>query len=174
MHSDMCIQETLRLFPTVPIIGRVPSKPIKLSNNVEVPANVMITFGMRQIQIQEKYYGPTANIYDPYRFLEENMKDVPAAAYIPFSYGPRNCIGEREKTVFHSLMYKHIKRNSHFHSFFAGYHYAKASVKCFTAHLVRNFRITTSYTHIDQLQLVQNVSFGLIDKHMIKLEARSS
>lgn len=144
--TDLCIQETLRLFPTAPLIGRIASKPIKLSNNVEVPPNVILLFGLRQIHIQEKYFGPTANLYDPHRFLDENIKNVPAAAYIPFSYGPRNCIG---------------------------YHYAKASMKCFTAHLIRNYHLTTTYTHIDQLQLIQNLSFKLADKHMIKLEARN-
>lgn len=92
--TELCIQETLRLFPTAPLIGRVASKPIKLSNNVVVPANIPIVFGLRQIHIQEKYFGPTANIFDPYRFLDEKVKNLPAAAYVPFSYGPRNCIGE--------------------------------------------------------------------------------
>lgn len=92
--TDLCIRETLRLFPTAPIIGRVASKPIKLSNNVEVPPGVPIIFGIRQIHIREKYYGPTAKIFNPYRFLDENVKNLPASAYIPFSYGARNCIGK--------------------------------------------------------------------------------
>lgn len=91
---DACIKETLRLFPTAPIIGRVASKPIKLSNNVEVPPGVPIVFGIRQVHIREKYYGSTARIFNPYRFLDESVKDLPGGAYIPFSYGARNCIGK--------------------------------------------------------------------------------
>lgn len=91
---DLCFRETLRLFPTIPLIGRVASKPIKLSNNIVIPPNVMFIFGLRQIQTQEKYFGPTANLFDPYRFSDENVKNLPAAAYIPFSYGSRNCNGE--------------------------------------------------------------------------------
>lgn len=91
---DLCIRETLRLFPTAPIIGRVATKPIKLSNGVEVPSGVPIIFGIRQIHIREKYYGPTARIFNPYRFLDEDVKNLPGGAYIPFSYGTRNCIGK--------------------------------------------------------------------------------
>lgn len=142
---ELCIKETLRLFPTVPLISRLASKPIKLSNNVEIPPGVPLIFALRQTQIQEKYYGSTANTFDPYRFLDENIKNVPAAAYIPFSYGPRNCIG---------------------------YHYAKVAVKCFVAHLIRNYRLTTTYTTIDQLEFVKIVSLRLVKKHLIKLESR--
>lgn len=94
VFTDLCIRETLRLFPTAPIVGRIASKPIKLSNNVEVPPGVPFLFGFRQTHIQEKYYGHTANLFNPNRFLDEHIKNLPGAAYIPFSYGPRNCIGE--------------------------------------------------------------------------------
>ncbi|XP_031639856.1 cytochrome P450 4g15-like, partial [Contarinia nasturtii] len=105
--TDLCIKETLRLFPTGSIIGRISSKSIKLSNKVEVPPNVPLMFGLRQLHTQNKYFGATANVFDPYRFLDEKIKNLPSAAYIPFSYGPRDCVG---------------------------IYYANASVKCFTAH----------------------------------------
>lgn len=89
--TNLCIEETLRLFPTAPLIGRTAVCSIKLSNGVIVPANVPFLFGLRQIHIREKYFGPTANIFDPYRFLDERFKNLPGGAYIPFSYGPRNC-----------------------------------------------------------------------------------
>lgn len=91
--TDLCVRETLRLFPTAPLIGRVAEKPVKLSNNVKIPPGVPIFFGLRQVHLQEKYYGPTAHIFNPYRFLNENVRNLPAAAYVAFSYGPRNCIG---------------------------------------------------------------------------------
>lgn len=68
--TELCIRETLRLFPAAPLIARIPSKPIKLRNNVEIPPDVPIIFGLRQLHIREEYYGPTAKIFNPYRFLE--------------------------------------------------------------------------------------------------------
>lgn len=93
---DLCIKETLRIFPTAPIIARVATKTIKLANGVEIPPDVPIVFGIRQIHMQQKYYGPTVNIFNPYRFLDENIKNLPGASYMPFSYGPRNCIGKQK------------------------------------------------------------------------------
>lgn len=93
--TELCMRETWRLFPTVAMSGRESSKPIKLSNNIEVPEGVPIIFGIRQIHRQEKYYGSTALSFNPYRFLDENIKDLPAAAYMAFGFGPRNCIGKK-------------------------------------------------------------------------------
>lgn len=94
--TELCIKETLRILPTVAVTGRIATNPIKLSNGIELPSNVPIIIGIRQIQHNEDYYGPTAHLFDPYRFSEGKIKNLPDAAYIPFGYGPRNCIGERK------------------------------------------------------------------------------
>lgn len=103
--TDLCIRETLRLFPTAPLIAREATVPIKLSNGVVVPPNTPIIFGLRQIHIQERYFGPTAKMFDPYRFTEENVKSIPNSAYIPFSYGPRNCIGTTKKPSVYAYLH---------------------------------------------------------------------
>lgn len=90
---DLCVRETLRIFPTAPLIGRFTEKPVALNNNVVIPVGIPIFFGLRQIHLQEKYYGKTAHTFNPYRFLDEDVKKLPPSAFCAFSYGPRNCIG---------------------------------------------------------------------------------
>lgn len=105
---DLCIRESLRILPTVPLIGRNPIEPIKLGD-VVIPANTPIVIGIKQIQIREEYWGSDAKSFNPYRFekFDRNKVKENQCAYMPFSYGPRNCIG---KEVWTRLIYSSKSR----------------------------------------------------------------
>ncbi|XP_050348227.1 cytochrome P450 4C1-like isoform X1 [Nymphalis io] len=93
-YLERVIKESMRLYAVVPIISRNIHKDIYLPHsNVTVPAGAGAVVGAFAIHRLESLWGPNANEFDPDRFLPERSIDRHPAAFIPFSYGPRNCIG---------------------------------------------------------------------------------
>ncbi|XP_014204927.1 cytochrome P450 4C1-like [Copidosoma floridanum] len=91
-YLDRVIQEVLRLYPSIPIIGRS-------LNNHAVIDNFFIPKGTTvNIQIYQLHRDPeiweNAETFDPDRFLPENSQGRHPYAYVPFSLGPRRCIGD--------------------------------------------------------------------------------
>lgn len=92
-YTEQCIKETLRLYPTVPMIGRCTEKSIKLKD-VTVDAGQSIMVAIRQVMRKKKYWGADANDFNPDHCSVTNLAKVPTFAYIPFSEGPRICVGK--------------------------------------------------------------------------------
>lgn len=94
-YMDACIKESMRLFPTVPLIGRSPIESLVL-NNAEIPPGLPVFIGIRQVQRQPEYWGKDAHLFRPERFFAENANyKENSGCYIPFSMGQRNCIGKK-------------------------------------------------------------------------------
>lgn len=91
---DQCINESMRIFPPVPIVARESSKPLKLTNGIVVPPGVPLIIGYRPIQNRSEYWGTDAHVFNPLRFDKDLLKNSQAASFIPYSYGSRDCVGE--------------------------------------------------------------------------------
>ncbi|KAJ8715081.1 hypothetical protein PYW08_005062 [Mythimna loreyi] len=91
-YLERVIKETMRLYTVVPIIGRKTDKELKLST-FTIPAGVGCAVIPMVMHRSKRLWGPDADSFNPDRFLPENCLARHPCAYIPFSYGTRNCIG---------------------------------------------------------------------------------
>lgn len=91
-YLDQCINESLRLFPPVATIGRKLDRPVTFKN-VEVPAGIQVMVAIRQLHRKEEYWGKDCNEFNPDHFRPGNISETMPFSFIPFSAGPRNCIG---------------------------------------------------------------------------------
>ncbi|XP_014865901.1 PREDICTED: cytochrome P450 4V2 [Poecilia mexicana] len=106
-YLECVIKEALRLFPSVPFFARSLCDDCNL-NGFKVPkgANaIIITYTLHR----DPRYFPEPEEFRPERFFPENSAGRPPYAYVPFSAGLRNCIGQRfalmeEKVVLASIL----------------------------------------------------------------------
>ncbi|XP_023309982.1 uncharacterized protein LOC108904025 [Anoplophora glabripennis] len=91
---ERCIKECLRLYPSVPFIGRVAGEDIKTSNGYTIPKGCEVNIYIYELHRSTQYWEDPEK-FDPDRFLPENVAARHPFAYLPFSAGSRNCIGQR-------------------------------------------------------------------------------
>jgi len=94
-YLDQVISETLRKYPTLPLLHRRCTRDFKFPDSdvvIEKGTKVVIpTFALHH---DPKYY-PSPETFDPERFSPENKRNIPDYAFLPFGEGPRLCIGMR-------------------------------------------------------------------------------
>ena len=99
---DAVINETLRFFPSVPIIGRQVVVPHTLAPQPDdttrkpilMVAGVQIQIDIHILHRLPEYWGDDAAVFDHTRWLRKKQPYSHAFAYMPFSSGERNCIGQ--------------------------------------------------------------------------------
>uniref|UniRef100_A0A182LRD2 Cytochrome P450 n=1 Tax=Anopheles culicifacies TaxID=139723 RepID=A0A182LRD2_9DIPT len=104
---ERCLKETLRLYPSVAFFGRTLSEDVTLDGYF-LPSGTIIGIHTYNVHRDERFF-PDAETFDPDRFLPENTERRHPYAYIPFSAGPRNCIGQKfalleEKSLVSSIL----------------------------------------------------------------------
>uniref|UniRef100_A0A1B0CFI6 Cytochrome n=1 Tax=Lutzomyia longipalpis TaxID=7200 RepID=A0A1B0CFI6_LUTLO len=93
-YMEMVLKETMRLFPILPISGRVCTEDTKFSNGVIPEGTNLLLFSFRLHRL-ESIWGPRANDFYPDHFLPENVAQRHPYSYVPFGGGLRNCIGNK-------------------------------------------------------------------------------
>lgn len=102
-YMDCVIKESLRLHPPVPIIGRNFTEDVDIRGKL-IPAGTNYTVGLYALLRDPREF-EAPNEFRPQRFAvnDEVMSSTAQPqpqqphpyAYVPFSAGPRNCIGQK-------------------------------------------------------------------------------
>ncbi|XP_058451335.1 cytochrome P450 4c21-like [Malaya genurostris] len=144
-YLDMFVKECSRLFPVVPHILRTPIKDVDLDGLI-VPKGAFLCISIFNIHRRKDVWGPNADKFDPENFSPECIEGRHPFAFLPFSGGPRNCIGAR---------------------------YAMVALKIMTIYLVRTFKIRTK-ARFEDLSFKYDVLLKLSTEPEITLERRTT
>eukprot|EP00099_Drosophila_melanogaster_P017938 NP_608916.1 Cyp4ac1 [Drosophila melanogaster] len=93
VYLECVIKESLRMFPSVPFIGRQCVEETVV-NGMVMPKDTQISIHIYDIMRDPRHF-PKPDLFQPDRFLPENTVNRHPFAYVPFSAGQRNCIGQK-------------------------------------------------------------------------------
>ncbi|TGJ79738.1 hypothetical protein E0Z10_g9026 [Xylaria hypoxylon] len=110
------INETLRLYPTVPMTMRQAIRDSNLAGQV-IPKGVTVVLSMWQMNRSPELWGPEAGEFRPERWITSGKPNSNGGAnsnyeFLTFLHGPRSCIGQG---------------------------FAKAEMRCLLASMIRAF-----------------------------------
>nr|ACI25369.2 CYP4CB1 [Liposcelis bostrychophila] len=109
-YTEQVIKETLRLYTVVTAVARRVEEDFELSEHQVVPKGVEIVLLLSALHRNPEIF-PNPDIFDPDRFSPEVNQERDSFAFVPFSAGSRNCIGQ--KFAMHEMkitVYKIVKK----------------------------------------------------------------
>lgn len=141
-YIELCIKEMLRMYPPVPMFGKCLDEDLDLDGKI-LSAGCNLNMQIFALNMNPKYF-PEPEKFNPERFIEGNEKSENPFVYVPFSAGPRNCIGEKKKLF--NLHKVYFIRHS-------GQKFAMLELKSTFCNIVRNFELLPG--NIEPILLMQ-------------------
>ncbi|XP_065886152.1 cytochrome P450 4F12-like [Dysidea avara] len=118
-YITMCIKESLRLYPPVPVASRLLANDCEM-DGCRIPKGAMVFIGIHTVHHDPLVWDDPKK-FDPLRFTTENSKKMDPFAFLPFSAGTRNCMGQQ---------------------------FAMVQMKVAVAHIVNKFLLKMDTTHV--------------------------
>uniref|UniRef100_A0A182QPH3 Cytochrome P450 n=1 Tax=Anopheles farauti TaxID=69004 RepID=A0A182QPH3_9DIPT len=108
-YLECCIKESLRLFPSIPMLSRTLATSVDIDGH-HIPSGTNAVIMVYQLHRDPQYF-PNPEKFNPDRFLPENGSNRHPYSYIPFSAGPRNCIGQKFGALEEKAVISAVVRN---------------------------------------------------------------
>jgi cytochrome P450 len=90
-YTQMVLEEVMRLYPPAWLFARTALEEITIDGYL-IPAGAILLFSP-YVTHRHPVYWDDPETFNPKRFTPERVKARPRFTYIPFSGGPRQCIG---------------------------------------------------------------------------------
>lgn len=172
-YLERCLMETLRLYPPVPLIARSLKEDLKLaSGDYVIPAGATIAVITYKLHRNESIY-PNANKFDPDNFLPERQANRHYYAFVPFSAGPRSCVGLYIIiNIFRiNILATHAPELTKFVFIFIGRKYAMLKLKILLSTILRNYRVHSDLKESD-FKLQADIILKREEGFQVRLESR--
>ncbi|MEL6307775.1 MAG: cytochrome P450 [Chloroflexota bacterium] len=90
-YLEQVLKESMRLYPVTAVVSRTATERVQIDDYV-LPKNAQIFVAPWTLHRREDIF-PQPELFQPERFAPENEATIPKHAYLPFSTGPRICLG---------------------------------------------------------------------------------
>lgn len=90
-YLEQVVKESMRLYPATGIVNRLTNQDVMIGSH-RIPKNSQVFVAPWVLHRKPEIF-PNPEKFDPERFSPDREKNIPKNAYIPFSTGPRVCLG---------------------------------------------------------------------------------
>ncbi|KAK8768427.1 hypothetical protein V5799_015108 [Amblyomma americanum] len=111
-YLECVIKESMRLYPPVPLVARNIDEDVHVGSHI-IPKGTVVLCAIYFLHRHPGVYAD-ANSFIPERFMDN--RNISPYAYVPFSAGSRNCIGQKFAQLEEKILLAQILRNFHVES----------------------------------------------------------